>query len=191
MCWRIFTATPTFTITPTTSIAITVMTADNSQRFSISDIGYLDLDTPTLMRMCYKETTRPISKLPISGVQIRAPRALLNWSVREASARCNVSQSAISRCEKVDDIPPMLARNLNAIRRTLEQHGIEFLDLNCCGCCRNYRVNRPLLVTEQPSPALTHDKIIRCEPRGAREQSGGATPTADPCMGSMVFMKFL
>jgi hypothetical protein len=72
-----------------------------------------------------------ISKPPISGAQIRAARALLNWSVRELSGRCHVSQSAIWRCEKVDDVPPMQARNLNAIRRIFEQHGIEFLDLNC------------------------------------------------------------
>jgi transcriptional regulator with XRE-family HTH domain len=69
-------------------------------------------------------------KLLISGAQIRAARALLKWSVRELSARCRVSHSAISRCEKVDDTPPMQERNLEAIKRTLEEHGIEFLDFN-------------------------------------------------------------
>jgi hypothetical protein len=71
-----------------------------------------------------------LSKPPISGAQVRASRALLKWSVRELSARCRVSHSAISRCEKVDDTPPMQERNLNAIKRTLEEHGIDFLGLN-------------------------------------------------------------
>jgi transcriptional regulator with XRE-family HTH domain len=74
--------------------------------------------------------TELISKQPISGAQLRAARALLRWSVRELSARCRVSQSAISRGEKVDDTPPMQPRNLNAIRRTLEEHGVEFLSLD-------------------------------------------------------------
>jgi hypothetical protein len=92
-------------------------------------------------RMCYRAKTvacwrvalsydRQVLKLPISGAQIRAARALLKWSVRELSARCRVSHSAISRCEKVDDTPPMQERILNAIKRTLEEHGIDFLGLN-------------------------------------------------------------
>ena len=71
-----------------------------------------------------------LSKPAISGAQLRAARALLKWSVRELSKRCGVSQSAISRGEKVDGTPPMQLRNFNAIRRTLEEHGIEFLDLD-------------------------------------------------------------
>jgi transcriptional regulator with XRE-family HTH domain len=71
-----------------------------------------------------------ISKPAISGAQLRAARALLKWSVRELSDRCGVSHSAISRGEKVDGTPPMQVRNLNAIRTTFEEHGIEFLDLD-------------------------------------------------------------
>ena len=63
----------------------------------------------------------------ISGAQLRAARALLKWSVRELSDRCGVSRSAISRSEKVDGTLAMQLRNLNAIRRTFEDHGVEFL----------------------------------------------------------------
>jgi hypothetical protein len=70
-------------------------------------------------------TTKP----PISGAQLRAARALLKWSVRDLSAQCHVSRSAIARGEKVDGAPPMQVRNLDAIRRTFEERGIEFLGL--------------------------------------------------------------
>ena len=67
---------------------------------------------------------------PISGAQLRAARALLNWSVRELSDQCRISRSAISRNERVNGIPPMQARNLNTIRQVFEEHGIEFLELD-------------------------------------------------------------
>jgi hypothetical protein len=70
------------------------------------------------------------SKRPISGAQIRAARALLKWSVRELSAQSRVSRSAIARGEKFDSAFPMQVRNLEAIWRTFEEHGIEFLGLD-------------------------------------------------------------
>jgi transcriptional regulator with XRE-family HTH domain len=64
----------------------------------------------------------------ITGAQIRAARAFLNWSARDLAALCGVSHSAISRAEMVDGVPRMQARNLQAIRSTFETQGIEFLD---------------------------------------------------------------
>jgi transcriptional regulator with XRE-family HTH domain len=68
------------------------------------------------------------AKPVISGAQIRAARAFLNWSVRELAERCGVSESAISRAEKIDGVPGMQARNLDAVRTAFEIHGIEFFD---------------------------------------------------------------
>ena len=67
-------------------------------------------------------------KPALTGAQIRAARALLNWTVSELSQRSGVSQSAISRAERVDDVPSMQGRNLNALRIAFETHGIEFID---------------------------------------------------------------
>ena len=64
----------------------------------------------------------------ITGAQIRAARALLRWSVHDLAEHCGVSESAISRAEKVDDVPAMQGRNLDALRAAFEIHGIEFLD---------------------------------------------------------------
>ena len=67
---------------------------------------------------------------PISGAQIRAARALLKWSVRKLSDQSGVSESAISRGERVNGTPSMQARTLNTIRQVFEEHGIEFLGLD-------------------------------------------------------------
>ena len=69
-------------------------------------------------------------KPPITGAQLRAARAMLNWSVRNLSTRCGVSQSAIARAEKVDGTLSMQSRNIDAITSTLEQCGIVFLEGN-------------------------------------------------------------
>jgi len=68
------------------------------------------------------------AKLDITSAQIRAARGFLNWSVRELSQRCGVSESAISRAERSDGVPGMQASKLKAVRTAFEIHGIEFLD---------------------------------------------------------------
>ena len=68
------------------------------------------------------------AKPALTGAQIRAARAFLHWSVRDLSQHCGVSESAISRAEKVDEVPGMQGRNLDAVRTAFELHGIEFID---------------------------------------------------------------
>ena len=68
------------------------------------------------------------AKPAITGAQIRAARAFLHWSVRDLSERCGVSESAISRAEKVNGVSGMQRRNLDAVRTAFEIQGIEFLD---------------------------------------------------------------
>jgi transcriptional regulator with XRE-family HTH domain len=68
------------------------------------------------------------AKPAITGAQIRAARAFLNWSVSDLSDRCGVSESAISRAEKVEVVPRMQSRNLDAVRATFEAHGVDFID---------------------------------------------------------------
>lgn len=75
-------------------------------------------------------TNRSYPTASITAAQLRAARAFLGWSARELASRCGVSESAISRAERVNGKPRMQARNLNAIRATLEKHGIEFLAAN-------------------------------------------------------------
>jgi transcriptional regulator with XRE-family HTH domain len=75
---------------------------------------------------------------PITGAQIRAARALLNWTALELSQRSEVSPSAIARAEKFDAVPPMQGRNISAVRSAFEAQGIEFLDTS------GLRLRRPM-----------------------------------------------
>ncbi|TPN45322.1 helix-turn-helix transcriptional regulator [Mesorhizobium sp. B1-1-9] len=63
----------------------------------------------------------------ITGAQMRAARALLNWSGRDLAERCGVSYPAIQRAERVDDMPNMQAKNLQAIQAALIAGGVEFI----------------------------------------------------------------
>jgi transcriptional regulator with XRE-family HTH domain len=67
-------------------------------------------------------------KTNITSAQIRAARALLNWSARELSERSGVSQSSIHRAERAKARPSMHEKSLAAIKAALEQYGVEFLD---------------------------------------------------------------
>lgn len=66
----------------------------------------------------------------ITGAQIRGARAMLRWSGKELAERCGVSYPALQRAEAVDDLPNMQARNLSAIRASLEAAGVEFIAEN-------------------------------------------------------------
>lgn len=54
-------------------------------------------------------------------------RHALRWSVRELAQRSGVSTSTITRAEAGDGLPQTTRANLAALRRCLEEAGIEFL----------------------------------------------------------------
>ena len=66
----------------------------------------------------------------MTGRQIRAARALLNWSAQELAAASKVSLATIRRAEGVDGAPSMTAANLATLQRTLEGAGVEFIAPN-------------------------------------------------------------
>jgi hypothetical protein len=66
-------------------------------------------------------------KTNITSAQIRAARALLNWSACELSQRSGISQSSIHRAERAKSRPSMREHSLAAIKVALEQHGVVFL----------------------------------------------------------------
>jgi transcriptional regulator with XRE-family HTH domain len=67
-------------------------------------------------------------KTNITSAQIRAARALLNWSARELAERSGVSQSSIHRAERAKAHPSMHEQSLAAIKAAFERYGVEFLD---------------------------------------------------------------
>jgi len=64
----------------------------------------------------------------LTGVQIRAARALLRWSTRDLADRAAVGIATVHRAEAVDDVPGMNARTLLKIKQTFEEAGVEFID---------------------------------------------------------------
>ena len=61
---------------------------------------------------------------------MRAARALARWSVEELAKQANVGVMTIRRAEAVDGTPSMLPNNAAAIRKALENAGIEFIPAN-------------------------------------------------------------
>jgi GAF domain-containing protein len=62
---------------------------------------------------------------PLTDAQIRAGRALLNWSVRELAEASGVSSTTIKRIE-ANGSDTVRKANVDAIRHALEEQGIDF-----------------------------------------------------------------
>ena len=69
-------------------------------------------------------------KRPLTSGQLRAARALLRWSAEDLSRRSSVSLRTIRRAELAEQDPTMTTANKLAVRRALEDAGIEFIDEN-------------------------------------------------------------
>ena len=63
----------------------------------------------------------------ITGIQIRAARARLNWSAVEAAEKSGVTRNTILRLESHDDVPPSRSQSLIDLRMAFEAAGVEFI----------------------------------------------------------------
>jgi DNA-binding transcriptional regulator YiaG len=63
----------------------------------------------------------------ITSCQIRAARALINWSALKLAQYSGVGVATVRRMELADSIPSSNAQTLNLVRKTLEAHGVEFI----------------------------------------------------------------
>jgi hypothetical protein len=66
----------------------------------------------------------------MTGRQIRAARALLNWPAEKLAEASRVGISTIWRAEGVDGPVRMTSANRHAVQAALEQAGIEFIPEN-------------------------------------------------------------
>lgn len=62
----------------------------------------------------------------ITSGQIRAARALLDWTRSELSERSGVGISALMRFESADGVPAGNIKTIDAVKKALEEAGIEF-----------------------------------------------------------------
>ena len=64
----------------------------------------------------------------ILGVQMRAARALLRWAAVDLVRESGVSLATIHRAESVDGKSAITFANASAIRRALENAGVELIE---------------------------------------------------------------
>jgi hypothetical protein len=67
---------------------------------------------------------------PLTSAQIRAARALIRWSAEQLAKQCSVGVTTIRRAELTASTTKLTRVNDQAIRRTLEAAGVEFIDAN-------------------------------------------------------------
>ena len=67
---------------------------------------------------------------PLTSAQIRAARALLRWSADELARQSAVGVTTIRRAELTEHQTSMTMANNLAVRRALEDAGVEFIDEN-------------------------------------------------------------
>ena len=65
--------------------------------------------------------------LELTGVQIRAARAALGWSVRVLAEISGIGTATIVRYEAEDAIPASRKGHLAKLRAIFEAHGIQFI----------------------------------------------------------------
>jgi len=69
----------------------------------------------------------------LTSAQIRAGRALLRWSADDLARESAVGITTIRRAEVTESKTSMTTANDLAIRRALENAGVEFIDENGSG----------------------------------------------------------
>ena len=63
----------------------------------------------------------------ITGIQLRAARAVLRWSIKDLAAKSGVSVPTIFRLEQEDGIPSSRSHTLADLKATFEKAGFEFI----------------------------------------------------------------
>jgi ribosome-binding protein aMBF1 (putative translation factor) len=66
----------------------------------------------------------------ITGLQIRAARAIVRWSAEELARRAKLGVATVRRAEMTDGEPAITVANANAVQRALEAAGIIFVAEN-------------------------------------------------------------
>ena len=82
----------------------------------------------TIVNNLFRQVGRPMKN--ILGAQMRAARALLRWAAADLVRESGVSLATIHRAESVDGKTAMTFANASAIRRALENAGVELIEEN-------------------------------------------------------------
>ena len=69
----------------------------------------------------------------LTSAQLRAGRALIRWSAEDLARHSAVGVTTIRRAELSEEATSLTAANDRAVRRALEDAGVEFIDENGSG----------------------------------------------------------
>ena len=62
-----------------------------------------------------------------TSYQLRAARAILRWSLEDLSEKTQIGTTTLKRFESGEGVPNGHFRNLETIKKALEEAGIEFI----------------------------------------------------------------
>jgi hypothetical protein len=82
-----------------------------------------------------------IKRARLTGPQLRAARALVRWRAEDLAAKSGVGVATIRRAELCDSATTLTVPNDAALRKTLENAGIEFISPNGGGPGVRLRAN--------------------------------------------------
>jgi ribosome-binding protein aMBF1 (putative translation factor) len=77
----------------------------------------------------------------LTSAQIRAARALLRWSAADLAQAASLGANTIRRAEVAEQQTSLTVANEIAVRRALEEAGVEFIDENGGGA--GVRLRKP------------------------------------------------
>lgn len=63
----------------------------------------------------------------LTGSQIRAARALLNWNASDVAEKVGVTRQTILRLEQSDGVPASKTQTMLALQKVFEEGGVEFI----------------------------------------------------------------
>lgn len=66
----------------------------------------------------------------ITPEQIRAARAMLKWRAADLAEKADLSLASIQRMERDEGVAHASAKNVEAVRKILDEAGIEFIPEN-------------------------------------------------------------
>ena len=76
----------------------------------------------------------------ITSGQIKAGRALIGWTARELAQKAEIGFSTLIRLESVDGVPSSNVKTLEAIQKTFEKAGVEFIGTPEAGAGVRWRI---------------------------------------------------
>ena len=63
----------------------------------------------------------------LTGSQIRAARALLNWNASDLAAKIGVTRQTVLRLEQSEGVPASKTQTMLALKKAFEDGGVEFI----------------------------------------------------------------